>query len=68
MDRNTGDRLRKIRSSYDAMASAYASEISGELRVGMSYSASMSARKWCVSMNYGESQSTLTLHFLTFMN
>ena len=31
MDRNTGDRLRKIRSNYDALADAYAREISGEL-------------------------------------
>jgi SAM-dependent methyltransferase len=31
MDRNTGDCLRKIRSNYDALASAYAREISGEL-------------------------------------
>ena len=31
MDKNTSDRLRKIRSNYDALASAYAREISGEL-------------------------------------
>ena len=31
MDRNTGDRLCKIRSNYDALAGAYAREISGEL-------------------------------------
>jgi ubiquinone/menaquinone biosynthesis C-methylase UbiE len=31
MDRNTRDRLDKIRSNYDALASAYAREISGEL-------------------------------------
>lgn len=31
MDRNTSDRLNKIRSNYDALASAYAREISGEL-------------------------------------
>ncbi|HEY2113826.1 MAG TPA: class I SAM-dependent methyltransferase [Candidatus Angelobacter sp.] len=31
MDKNTSDRLRKIRSNYDALAGAYAREISGEL-------------------------------------
>jgi ubiquinone/menaquinone biosynthesis C-methylase UbiE len=31
MDRNTSDRLNKIRSNYDALAGAYAREISGEL-------------------------------------
>jgi len=31
MDSNSGERLRKIRSNYDALASAYAREISGEL-------------------------------------
>lgn len=31
MDRNTRDRLNKIRSNYDALAGAYAREISGEL-------------------------------------
>ena len=31
MDKNTSDRLNKIRSNYDALASAYAREISGEL-------------------------------------
>lgn len=31
MDKNTGDRLNKIRSNYDALASAYAREICGEL-------------------------------------
>lgn len=31
MDNNTRDRLNKIRSNYDALAGAYASEISGEL-------------------------------------
>ena len=31
MDKNTSDPLRKIRSNYDALASAYAREISGEL-------------------------------------
>jgi len=31
MDKKTGDRLNKIRSNYDALASAYAREISGEL-------------------------------------
>ena len=31
MDRNSSDQLRKIRSNYDALASAYAREISGEL-------------------------------------
>lgn len=31
MDKNTGDRLKKIRSNYDALASAYAREIPGEL-------------------------------------
>lgn len=31
MDRKTSDRLNKIRSNYDALASAYAREISGEL-------------------------------------
>ena len=31
MDKNTGDILRKIRSNYDALAAAYAREISGEL-------------------------------------
>jgi ubiquinone/menaquinone biosynthesis C-methylase UbiE len=31
MDKNTKDRLNKIRSNYDALASAYAREISGEL-------------------------------------
>jgi len=31
MDKNTNDRLNKIRSNYDALASAYAREISGEL-------------------------------------
>ena len=31
MDNNTRDRLNKIRSNYDALAGAYAREISGEL-------------------------------------
>lgn len=31
MDKHTKDRLNKIRSNYDALASAYAREISGEL-------------------------------------
>jgi len=31
MDTNTNDRLNKIRSNYDALAAAYAREISGEL-------------------------------------
>ena len=31
MDSNTRDRLNKIRSNYDALANAYAKEISGEL-------------------------------------
>lgn len=31
MDKNTSDRLNKIRSNYDTLASAYAREISGEL-------------------------------------
>lgn len=31
MDSNSGERLRKIRSNYDALASAYSREISGEL-------------------------------------
>jgi hypothetical protein len=31
MDKITNDRLNKIRSNYDALASAYAREISGEL-------------------------------------
>jgi SAM-dependent methyltransferase len=31
VDSNTSDRLNKIRSNYDALASAYAREISGEL-------------------------------------
>jgi SAM-dependent methyltransferase len=31
MDKNTNDRLHKIRSNYDALAGAYAREISGEL-------------------------------------
>jgi len=31
MDKITNDPLNKIRSNYDALASAYAREISGEL-------------------------------------
>jgi|ERR1051326_808115 SAM-dependent methyltransferase len=31
MDKNSSDRLNKIRSNYDALAAAYAREISGEL-------------------------------------
>jgi hypothetical protein len=31
MDKNAGDRLKKVRSNYDVLAGAYAREISGEL-------------------------------------